>query len=45
MLLLAAEPPAREAEPVERHSQSETGNETNYLLWGGQHERPPHKIG
>ncbi|MEH2237318.1 hypothetical protein [Nostoc sp.] len=28
MLLLAAEPPAREAEPLERRSQSETGNET-----------------
>ncbi|MDZ7994139.1 MAG: hypothetical protein RM022_013795 [Nostoc sp. EfeVER01] len=28
MLLLAAEPPAREAEPLGRHSQLQTGNET-----------------
>ncbi|QFS48194.1 hypothetical protein GXM_05686 [Nostoc sphaeroides CCNUC1] len=38
MLLLAALPPAREAEPLGRHSQPEAGNETTrqYLKAGSR---------
>ncbi|MEH2413186.1 MAG: hypothetical protein V7K36_31380 [Nostoc sp.] len=32
MLLLAALPPTREAEPLEWRSQSETGNETRIFV-------------